>query len=36
MKEEVKKEREIYAIGRPGLDALTPNEKYSFQRFCNA
>ena len=30
MKEEVKKEREIYAIGRPSLDTLTPNERKVF------
>ena len=30
MKEEVKKERKIYAIGRPSLDTLTPNERKVF------
>ena len=30
MKEQTKKEREIYAIGRPSLEKLTPNERKAF------
>ncbi len=30
MKEETKKEREVYAIGRPSLEKLTPNERKAF------
>lgn len=30
MKEQTKKEREVYAIGRPSLENLTPNERKAF------
>ena len=30
MKEQTKKEREVYAIGRPSLEKLTPNERKAF------
>ena len=30
MKNDNKKEREIYAIGRPSLENLTPNERKAF------
>lgn len=30
MKEQTKKEREIYAIGRPNLENLTQNERKAF------
>ena len=30
MKEQTKKEREIYVIGRPSLEHLSPNERKAF------
>ena len=30
MKEQTKKEREIYVIGRPSFEKLTPNERKEF------
>ena len=30
MKEQTKKEREVYAIGRPSLENLSPNERKAF------
>ncbi len=30
MKNDNKKEREVYAIGRPSLENLTPNERKAF------
>ncbi len=30
MKEQTKKEREVYAIGRPSFENLTPNERKAF------
>ena len=30
MKEQTNKEREVYAIGRPSLENLTPNERKAF------
>lgn len=30
MKEQTKKEREIYVIGRPSLEPLSPNERKAF------
>ncbi len=30
MKEQTKKEREIYVIGRPSIERLTPNERKAF------
>ena len=30
MKEQTKKEREVYAVGRPSLEKLTPNERKAF------
>ena len=30
MKEETKKEREVYAIGRPSIEKLTSNERKAF------
>ena len=30
MKEQTKKEREIYVIGRPNLEKLSPNERKAF------
>ena len=30
MKNDNKKEREIYAVGRPNLENLTPNERKAF------
>lgn len=30
MKEQTKKEREVYAIGRPSLENFTPNERKAF------
>lgn len=30
MKNDNKKEREVYAVGRPSLENLTPNERKTF------
>ena len=30
MKEQTKKEREVYAIGRPSIEKLTSNERKAF------
>ena len=30
MKEEIKKEHEVYTVGRPSLENLTPNERKAF------